>query len=291
MHTDARGYAYETFRENGRVCRRYVGRGEWVSSAIYLDQLDRQRRADEKRKAREVEKHEQKLLNGLRTFCELTKAVMRSELETNGYHQHKRGVWRRRRANHADGDTNGMTQTKPTKALPAQADDAANLDRKALITKAQNGDANAAAAIWRDIRGHADLRAEMVRDWGDMARHSRLTLISRMFPKDELVHIATRAKIADMTSELCGPNPTPLETLLVERVCTCWLTLAYFEMAYTQGEFSINQANFHLKRIDGAHRRYLDSIKALATVRKLQLPTVQVNIGEKQVNVANLSTD
>ena len=56
-----------------------------------------------------------------------------------------------------------------------------------------------------------------------------------------------------------------------------------------RGVKSLNQAAFHIKRIDGAHRRYLDSIKALATVRKLQLPNVQVNIGEKQVNVANMN--
>ncbi len=42
----------------------------------------------------------------------------------------------------------------------------------------------------------------------------------------------------------------------------------------------------HRKRIDQAERRYVRSIKALAEVRRIQLPTVQVNIGEKQVNVA-----
>ena len=40
------------------------------------------------------------------------------------------------------------------------------------------------------------------------------------------------------------------------------------------------------KRIDQAERRYLRAIKALVEVRRLQLPAVQVNIGDKQINVA-----
>ena len=42
----------------------------------------------------------------------------------------------------------------------------------------------------------------------------------------------------------------------------------------------------HGKRIDQAERRYLRAIKALAEVRRIQLPAVRVNIREKQVNVA-----
>lgn len=224
MHTDSRGYAYETFRDGGRVCRRYVGRGAWTGGAIYLDRLDRQQRDAEKRKARDVELHEQKLLNELLTFSELIKAVMRAHLETTGYHQHKRGAWRKRR-----GNQNDMAKSQTTKALPAATSDiAAQPDNRALIAKAQKGDSDAAAAIWRDIRQHADLRAEMVLTWGDMARMSRLALMERMFGTDELAKVATRAKVHDMTVELCGPNSSPLETLLVERIVSCWLALAYF---------------------------------------------------------------
>jgi len=46
-------------------------------------------------------------------------------------------------------------------------------------------------------------------------------------------------------------------------------------------------ADYHLRRQDRAHRRFLTAMKTLATVRKLGLPVLQVNIGENQVNVAN----
>jgi hypothetical protein len=38
--------------------------------------------------------------------------------------------------------------------------------------------------------------------------------------------------------------------------------------------------------MDHAHRRYLSALRALALVRKLALPVLQVNIARKQVNVA-----
>lgn len=38
------------------------------------------------------------------------------------------------------------------------------------------------------------------------------------------------------------------------------------------------------RMLDRAHNRYLSAITALAKIRKLSLPTVQVNIADKQIN-------
>jgi hypothetical protein len=43
---------------------------------------------------------------------------------------------------------------------------------------------------------------------------------------------------------------------------------------------------YYQKGLDRAQKRYLSAIKALALVRKLALPVLQVNIACKQVNVA-----
>ncbi len=40
------------------------------------------------------------------------------------------------------------------------------------------------------------------------------------------------------------------------------------------------------ERIDRSRRRYLAAIRALAHLRRLQVPAVQVNVAEKQINVA-----
>ena len=91
-----------------------------------------------------------------------------------------------------------------------------------------------------------------------------------------------------MGQELSGPEPSPLERLLVERIVMCWLHLYYAEAIYIQSmsELTLRQAEFHQKRITLAHNRYLSAIRTLAQVRRLGVPAVQVNIGEQQVNVA-----
>ena len=51
------------------------------------------------------------------------------------------------------------------------------------------------------------------------------------------------------------------------------------------GDLGLQWAEFYQRRIDRAQKRFLSAIKALALVRRLQLPAVQVNIGEKQMNI------
>lgn len=60
------------------------------------------------------------------------------------------------------------------------------------------------------------------------------------------------------------------------------------EALYTQsmGDLTLRQAEFHQKRITKAHNRYLSAIRTLAQVRRLGVPAVQVDIGDRQVNVA-----
>jgi hypothetical protein len=79
-----------------------------------------------------------------------------------------------------------------------------------------------------------------------------------------------------------------LEHLLADRVAISWLSLTVVEGTYHQAlERGLSQANdmFHQQRIERAQRRHLAAIKALAQVRKLGVPAVQVNIGDKQINV------
>ena len=52
---------------------------------------------------------------------------------------------------------------------------------------------------------------------------------------------------------------------------------------------SLPQADYHQRRCDLAQRRYLAAVKALALVRKLGVPALQLNIARNQVNVAGPS--
>jgi len=89
-------YYYRSERENGRVRKRYVGRGEVAELVAHADETRRavreRRRRDERAgldRAREISE----------AGAELDAAaedLARAELVAAGYHDHK-GEWRRRR--------------------------------------------------------------------------------------------------------------------------------------------------------------------------------------------------
>jgi hypothetical protein len=110
------------------------------------------------------------------------------------------------------------------------------------------------------------------------------------YAKSPVTKEAFRRKLIEVREELAGPNPSPLESLLAERAAICWLTVNYYEILFAQStRLASRDAEHHQRRIDAAHRRFLSAAKTLATVRKLALPAIQVNIAEKQVNVVNPS--
>ena len=60
----------------------------------------------------------------------------------------------------------------------------------------------------------------------------------------------------------------------------------YENSAHNCDRMSIAQANHHQLKIGRAHSRFLSAVRTLAQVRKLALPTLQLNIARNQVNVA-----
>lgn len=107
----------------------------------------------------------------------------------------------------------------------------------------------------------------------------------------EVTKEALRKEILGVASELAGPDPIPVERMLAEAAAVAWFALRLHEAQFVAGSTSekgltIAQSEFHQRRIDRAHRRYLATLRSLATVRKLALPSVQINLARQQLNVA-----
>jgi hypothetical protein len=82
----------------------------------------------------------------------------------------------------------------------------------------------------------------------------------------------------------------------LERVIACGLQVTHSErlIEHNRGKgIGLDQAAWLHKKADVANRRYLSAIKALAQVRRLQVPlSVQVNVaaqGGQQVNVSGVT--
>jgi hypothetical protein len=195
------------------------------------------------------------------------------------------------------GGTQATPSSTPTSPLPATTDtsaapgasalDAAQLRK--LIDQANKGNTQAFDRL-------CALPSAAAAQWVqplDLAENAREMFIRRASGEKALcTQERLRRQCTALTRDLTGPDPTPLETLLVDRIVLCWVHLHYVENVYVQSmhELSITQATFHQRRLSLAQSRYLAAIRTLAQVRRLQAPNVQVNIAEQQLNVAAITT-
>lgn len=150
-----------------------------------------------------------------------------------------------------------------------------------LLDRAQKGDDKALFEL-KDRHGN---RPGFWKEVGDYSRHLEQHMAKQLTGDNGLIREGILRKLESMRQELTGPNPSALEELLAERVATCWLQLQLAESRATTTGLTLTLADHYQKQADRAHRRYLAAIKTLATVRRLQIPPMQVNIAEKQVNL------
>ena len=171
-----------------------------------------------------------------------------------------------------------------TKAL-ATVSEAAVAHVNALLPDANAGNPGALAELRSALDAHPELWGEV----GNLAREAELALVRAASGANIVAKEAILRKLASLKRELAGPTPTPLERLLVDRVVVGWLAVALAEGAHHQAlERGVPHADdeFHQRRAERAQRRYLAAVRALAQVRRLRVPALQVNIGDKQINVA-----
>jgi hypothetical protein len=126
----------------------------------------------------------------------------------------------------------------------------------------------------------------------DPAKQAELSMIKNYAGNDLLAKEILPRALRAMREELGGKDPSPLESLLVERVVATWLSLQYYEGLYVQNmrALTVQQSEHHQKRIDRAHRRHLSAVRTLAQVRKLlkgKPRIAQINLAEKQINTAS----
>jgi hypothetical protein len=166
---------------------------------------------------------------------------------------------------------------------PAQAGPKKHEELLALTDRAQKGDKSALPGLRELLKESALVDAL----GGDLAKQAQLTLINKFSGQNLLFKESLTRKLDLLREELAGPNVTPLERLLVERIVACWLHLHHLEIAYANKEsMSLELGSYYQRSISSAQKRYLAAIKTLALVRKLAVPVLQVNIAKKQVNVA-----
>lgn len=154
-----------------------------------------------------------------------------------------------------------------------------------VLRRADQGDKSCLPAL-RALLDSGSSRAELIEAYGSPAGWMEGRLIQQSAGKNLAMKEAMTRKLENLRAELSGPSPTPLEKLLVDRAVLCWFVVHTYEARYENAsDMTIRQGEYHQRRIDKAHARFLSAVKALAVVRKLALPALQVNLAENQINM------
>ena len=156
---------------------------------------------------------------------------------------------------------------------------------KRFLQRAEGGDREAIEVV-RNLAGSK--LGKVWEAYGNLPFEVQSRLIAEVAGKNALTRGAVTEKMEALRQELNGPNPSPLERLLVERIVLCWLQMYHEDVRDAQkGERAESSSGLNRqRRAETAQRRFLAAVKALATVRRLALPMLQVNVAEKQVNIA-----
>jgi hypothetical protein len=178
-----------------------------------------------------------------------------------------------------DPDVSAITQEE----IDARRDTVGRLNE--LVKKAEKGNKK----VMPEIRKILEETPELIWQFVNLARLAEGLFIDRMSrDKDLAAKEVMERQLAAMREEIAGENPSPLERLLAERVVATWLQIQLFESLYASSLFknmTLAQGNYYQKRLDLTYRRHLSAIRTLAQIRKLG-PAVQINIAEKQINMA-----
>jgi hypothetical protein len=143
---------------------------------------------------------------------------------------------------------------------------------RALLERGHAGD----PSVLPELKKAFDENPELADMLGDLGRLAAESLVTAVAGRSLVAREAIRRRADKLRRELAEPDAPVLERLLAERIAMGWIEVhkADADLAVALGKqqtaSDVTQAaNRHLDR---AHARYLSSIKALATVRKLLQP-------------------
>jgi hypothetical protein len=156
-----------------------------------------------------------------------------------------------------------------------------------VLERAQGGSTDVLPLVRKLLSPQHPRGRFLVETYGDSYAHARSRMVKVAANQNLAIQEGLRRKIDAVRDELAGPNPTPLERILCERVALCWFDAHEMDRRFVdQKDVSFKTAEYRENRRDRAHKRFLAACKTLATVRRLGVPALQINLARQQVNVA-----
>src|SRR5262245_21105525 len=120
-----------------------------------------------------------------------------------------------------------MTTATPSTPNP----DAEPLERlHHLVQRAEKGDESAIP----ELRAALDVNPWVWERYGDLGQQAMAAWLQLICGPNLLLRESVERKVGELKGKLSGPEPSPLERLLVARVAACWLQVHYADGTYAQ---------------------------------------------------------
>ena len=160
-------------------------------------------------------------------------------------------------------------RTRQKKPKAANANEAADLRARlvALNERANTGDPVAVA----ELGAFLDRHPEVWQTVGDLAQLSAVSWTAVLAGKDALTRESIRRFVTDWKAKLVGPDASHTELALADAAAVARLALTHAESLATASD-SLKVAEFAVKRLDAALRRYNTTLKLLAQVQAVGTP-------------------
>jgi hypothetical protein len=148
-----------------------------------------------------------------------------------------------------------------------------------VFDRAFQGDAEAQATITAAL----DRKPAYVARVGSFMARTEKALLDATSDADWTLRETRTRTLRVMVRDIAGPNPTPLEAALAHCFAMSFTEADHLATVALRARGSTDEFD---RRRTRAHARAMSAARTLATVRRLALPVVQVNVAQRQVNVA-----
>ncbi len=176
-----------------------------------------------------------------------------------------------------------MSDTKPVEiVIPRELTEFGELVKKTEKSDPKPEDVQA-------LRKYLTEHPEVWRVLGDLSEFAYSRLVDATVGDQVGLRESLKAGRLALREELGYQEASALERLLIDQIVLCWLRLNHVEFSYTamlRRDTPLSIGDYWDRKLSAAQRRYLRACETLARVRKLRLPSLQINVGAKQVNVA-----
>jgi hypothetical protein len=153
-----------------------------------------------------------------------------------------------------------------------------------VLELAERGDKRCMPQI-RSLLADPDRALAWIDTLGNIANHVRHQLLNQAFGKNILLKDLTSRRMNDMQEAIAGPDATPLELLLAERITLTWFALNIAEhSAANLNGVDIPAADWRRRRLDSAAARFNAACTTLARIRRLARPRIQTLVNVAAAN-------